>query len=215
MTKIAFIGAGSLGFTRGAGARPADLPAAAGRDAVADGHRRGAAGLRRAVGEQDCRHGRLRRAGRGHHGPGGGAGRRRLRADHHPCRRRRCLAARHRDPEAVRGRHQRRRHARAVRHLPRAADDPGDARHRLRHRAAVPECAAPELHQPDGDALPGHAARDADPAHRPLPQRAGHRGDAGALDRRGRRTRSSTPAPASTTWPGTSTTGGTARTRTR
>ena len=52
-------------------------------------------------------------------------------------------------------------------------------------------------------------------ADRPLPQRAGHGDDAGRLDRRAVSRRSPTPAPASTTWPGTSSTSGMARTPTR
>ena len=48
---------------------------------------------------------------------------------HHPAGRRRGLPHRHRDPEEVRRGHQHRRHPRPVGHLPRAADDSGDAGH--------------------------------------------------------------------------------------
>ena len=48
-----------------------------------------------------------------------------------------------------------RRHARDRRHLPGAADDPGDGGDRRRHGRRRPRCLAPQLHEPDGDALLG------------------------------------------------------------
>jgi alpha-galactosidase len=57
----------------------------------------------------------------------------------HPGRRHPGLAARHRDPQEVRGGHQHRRHARSRRHLPRPAHHPGDAGHRPGHGALLPD----------------------------------------------------------------------------
>ena len=67
---------------------------------------------------------------RGPRRPPGGARRRRLRDQHDPGRRPRGDPARLRDPDALRAAPDDRRHARHRRHLPRAADDPGDAGHR-------------------------------------------------------------------------------------
>ena len=78
-----------------------------------------------------------------------------------------------------------------------------------------PDVALPQLHQPDGDALSGHEPGDLDSHRRALPQRAGHgRGDRG-LARRARTTRSTTSAPASTTWPSTCASSATAKISTR
>ena len=55
-----------------------------------------------------------------------------------------------------------RRHARHRRHHPHAAHGAGHARHRQRHGRGLPGRVAPQLHEPDGDdlpaRLPGHAA---------------------------------------------------------
>ena len=55
----------------------------------------------------------------------------------HPGGQHGCLAARYRDPQEVRRRYQCRRHARAVRHFPRPAHDHPDAGHRPRHGEAI------------------------------------------------------------------------------
>ncbi len=88
------------------------------------------------------------------------------------------------------------------RHLPLPAHDPPDAGHRARHGELLPECRPAQLHQPDGDAVRRAAAADLHPADRPLPLGAGHGGDAGGLDRRADGRRSTTCARASTTWRG-------------
>ena len=49
------------------------------------------------------------------------------------------------------------------RHLPLAAHDPRDARHRRRHGRAVPRRLAAELHEPDGHAVLGDLRRHAGP----------------------------------------------------
>ena len=56
--------------------------------------------------------------------------------------------------------------------------------HRPRYGALLPRRDHAQLHQPDGDAVPRHAARNQHPADRAVPQRPGHSRDAGALDRR-------------------------------
>ena len=184
MTKITFIGAGSLGFHPRAGARHPHLPPAARCHPVPDGYRPRTAGFCLPVGQKDRRPGRLSRQGRRHPRPGRSPQGRRCRPGHHPGRRHRCLAARHPDPQEIRRRHQRRRHPRRRRHLPRPAHHPGHASHRQGHGAILPERHHAQLHQPDGHALPRHAARDLHPGHRPVPLRPGHRRDAGQLDRR-------------------------------
>ena len=202
MTKLAFIGAGSLGFTRGLVRDVLTFPLL--KDSTIslmdiDPERLDFA--YRAV-SRIVEMGNYPAKVDGDAEPGRGA-RRRGRGDgHHPGGQHRRLAARHPDPEGVRGGHQHRRHAQRLRHLPRPAHHPGDARHRPRHGAPLPGRDHAELHQPDGDALPGHAARDQDQADRPVPQRPGHRDDARPLDRARPSRRSPTPAPASTTWPG-------------
>ena len=64
------------------------------------------------------------------------------------------------------------------------AHDPGDAEHRPGHGTLLPRRHHAQLHQPDGHALPRHAARNQHPGDGPVPQRAGHGRDAGRLDRR-------------------------------
>ncbi len=56
--------------------------------------------------------------------------------------------------------------------------------YRARHRAAVSRRNRAELHQPDGDAVPRDAGREQGQGHGPVPQRPGHGGNAGELDRR-------------------------------
>ncbi len=69
MTKIAFIGAGSLGFTRGLVRDILTFPLLQDATTGADGHRPGAAGLRPAGGAAHRRHGQLPGQGRGDAGP--------------------------------------------------------------------------------------------------------------------------------------------------
>ena len=90
-----------------------------------------------------------------------------------------------RDPGAPRPAPDDRRHARRRRHLPRAAHDPGAARASARTSPAVPRRVAAQLHQPDGDPLPGvrrGLAAQAD--RRALPLRAEHDARAGRAVRR-------------------------------
>ena len=86
----------------------------------------------------------------------------RLRAQHGPDRRPRGDAARLRDPGALRAAPDDRRHARHRRHLPDAAHGRPHARARTtRWPSSARRGVAPELHEPDGGALrarlPGHA----------------------------------------------------------
>ena len=116
-----------------------------------------------------------RRRSSTHARPARRARRRRLRDQHDPGRRARRHADGLRDPRPPRPAPDDRRHARHRRDLPRAAHDPRDARHRPRHGRAVPGRVAAQLHEPDGDALPGVRARLA--AHedrRALPLGAAH-----------------------------------------
>jgi alpha-galactosidase len=68
------------------------------------------------------------------------------------------LAPRHRDPTEIRRQHQRGRHAWTLGRLPRAADDPGDARHRAAIWSSYARGHPAQLHQPNGNALPRDAA---------------------------------------------------------
>ena len=63
----------------------------------------------------------------------------RYRPGHHPVWQHRGLALRHRDPQAVWGGYQRRGYARTVRDLPRLAHHPGDAGYRQGHGTLLPE----------------------------------------------------------------------------
>ena len=53
-----------------------------------------------------------------------------------------------------------------------------------RYGALLPGCADAQLYQPDGDALPRHGHRNRHQCHRLVPQRTRHLQDAGQLDRR-------------------------------
>jgi len=87
------------------------------------------------------------------------------------------MAARHRNPEAIWRGYQRRRYRADRREFFRGAShDSSDARHRARHGACLPQRSDAQLHQSDGDALPRAATRDLDPRDRLVPQRARHRG---------------------------------------
>ncbi len=134
---------------------------------------------------------------RGHHGAG-------LRHHHHPAGRAGRLRPRHRDPAQVRRGPVRGRHAGPRRRLPRPAHHPGAARHLPRHGRAGARRAADQLCQPHGDQLLGRRRRQRASACRPLPQRAGHQRDAGALDRRALRRGHLPLRRASTTRPGSS-----------
>ncbi len=105
-------------------------------------------------------------------------------ADHDPGGQHRGLAARHRDPQKVRRGHQRGRHARTLGHLPLPAHDQPDAGHRARHGTPLPEGGAVELHQSHGDVVRRAPAADPHPGDGTLPLGAGHGDDAGGLDRR-------------------------------
>ena len=184
MTKIAFIGAGSFGFTRNLVRDILTFPLLEDATlALMDIDPERLEFIRQAVqrivddGKYPAKVVATMDRRRGAQGRG-------RRHRHHPRRRRGRVAARHPHPQEVRRRHQRGRHARAVGHLPRAAHDPRDAGHLQGYGRAVPRRDDAQLHQPDGDVVPRDAARVLRPADRPLPQRAGHGGDAGQLDRR-------------------------------
>ena len=111
-----------------------------------------------------------------------------LRDQHDPGRRPRRHGDRPRDPGPLRPPPDDRRHARRRRRLPRPADDPGDGGHRRRHGRALPGGVAPQLHEPDGDALLGDLRRDpAEADRRPVPLGPEHqRGARGARRRAAR-----------------------------
>ena len=64
---------------------------------------------------------------------------------------------------------------------------PADDGHRPRYGALLPRGDAAQLYQPDGDAVRGAAATDIYPGDRAVPLGAGHGDDAGVLDRGGLR----------------------------
>ena len=112
MTKITFIGAGSLGFTAELVRDILTFPLL--EDATIalmdiDAERLDFA---KKGGREADRGGQAPGQGERHPRPGRGAQRRRRGADHHPGGQHRCLAARHRDPQEIRRGHQRGRHAR-------------------------------------------------------------------------------------------------------
>ena len=185
------------------GAGPADLSVAAGRDYRADGYRPCRAGLRAPRHRTLIAGQRVLRHRVGHDRSPRSARGRGCRPLHHPRRAASTSGSTTSSFPEVRHLDQRRRHARPVGHLSRAAHHSGHARHLPRHRRGRPGCVPPQLHQPDGDALPRHAARNAREGDRPLPLGAGHGGHAGALDRRADGRDHATPAPESITWPGT------------
>ena len=163
MTRIAFIGAGSVVFTKNLLGDILDVPGAARRRDRAPRHRRrpardrrgdGALRRRRARGESPTISAHLDRRV--------GDRRLRLRPQHGPDRRPRGDAARLRAPGALRPSPDDRRHARHRRHLPHAPHRRPHARARARDgRALSARRLAPQLHEPDGGALrarlPGHA----------------------------------------------------------
>ena len=154
MTRIAFVGAGSVEFTRDLlGDLLASPSSPTPRSPCTTSTRSGCDG--RGDGALDEPGARRPCHDRGPPRPPRGARRRRLRDQHDPGRRPRGDPDRLRDPQAPRPAPDDRRHARDRRHLPRAAHDPGAAGHRRRHGRAVPGRLAAELHQPDGDAVLG------------------------------------------------------------
>ena len=185
MPKIAFIGAGSVEFTRNLvgdilafddlrdveiALHDIDAERLETAAALVAPRRRGP----RAAAARDRLARPARCAGRGAVRDQLGAGRR-------ACGHR----ARLRGAAALRPAPDDRRHARHRRHLPRAAHRAGDARHRPRHGRGVPGRVAAELHQSDGDALLDDVRRHADHAdRRALPLGAEHHAPAGG-DRRG------------------------------
>ena len=139
MTRIAFIGAGSVEFTRDLLGDLLGFPELADieialhdidPERLDDGRGDGALDRRRS----STRTPTIDDAPR----PPRGARRRRLRDQHDPGRRARRDADRLRDPRPLRPAPDDRRHARHRRHLPRAAHHPGDAR---RSAATWPSCA--------------------------------------------------------------------------
>ena len=121
----------------------------------------------------------------------GGTRRRRLRDQHGPDRRPRGDAARLRDPCALRAASDHRRHARDRWDLPRAAHGEPHARARARDGGALSFRLVAQLHEPDGDALLAGLRRHADAERRrPLPLGSVHdRGSCGPRRSAGRRGR--------------------------
>ena len=177
MTRIAFIGAGSVVFTKNLLGDILDFPAlhevrdraARHRPRSARDRRGDGALCRGCPGREPDDHDAPRPARRDR--------RRRLRAQHGADRRPRGDAARLRDPGALRAAADDRRHARHRRHLPDAAHGRRTCSRSGNEMAELcPRGVAPELHEPDGDALParlpGHADEE---GRRALPLGAGHR----------------------------------------
>ena len=185
MTKIAFIGAGSFGFTRGLVRDILTFPLLEGRDARPDGHRPGAAGLRPAGGAAHRRPGQVPRQGRGHDGPRRGpeGRRRRARAPSSPAAStsgsttsssRRSTAstptsATRAAPSGI---------FRALRTIPVMLDIAKDMEQLLPRRHLL------NYTNPMAMLCRAMQRETLHPAHRPLPQRPGHGEDAGQLDRR-------------------------------
>ena len=105
-------------------------------------------------------------------------------------------------PKSYGDRHKHRRHSRAVRYLPRHAHHSGDGGHCQGYGAALPRCGYAQLHQSDGDELPGDSEGDRHRRHRPLPQRPGYCQYAGSLDRRASRRNHLHLRRHQPTWPG-------------
>ena len=166
MTRIAFIGAGSVEFTKNLLGDLLTFPELA--DATIALHDIDAERLDTAAAMARWTSGALGRGrdDRGAPRPARGDRGLRPRHQHDSGRRARGHAARLRDPEAVRAAPDDRRHARDRRHLPRPPHHPGDARHRGRHGRALPGRVAAQLHEPDGHAVLGDLRRLADPAGR-------------------------------------------------
>ena len=132
------------------------------------------------------------------------ARRRRLRDLHDPGRRLQAVDRdRLRDPQEIWPAPDDRRHAGHRRHHARPAHHPGAAGHVPRHGRALPGCHVPAVRQPDGDELLGDQPRQLDQDRRAVPQRAGHRRASWRTTSACRSRRSTTSAPASTTWPST------------
>ena len=178
MPKIAFVGAGSVEFTRNLLGDILSFPELAESEIALhdiDPERLETAEL---LAHRVADDARRDAEGDGLARPPRGARRRRLRDQQHPGRRARGDRARPRDPGPLRRPPDDRRHARHRRHHPHAAHGAGDARHRQRHGRGLPRRLAPQLHEPHGDdlpaRLPGHAAAE---GRRALPLGAGHDGD--------------------------------------
>ena len=175
MARIAFIGAGSVVFTKNLLGDILSLPELRSveialhdidpdRLATAEAMARYvAARARRLAGDhRPCRPaGRARRCG--------------LRDQHGADRRPRGDLARLRDPGALRTAADDRGHARDRRHLPDAAHGRPHARARARDGRPLPTGLAAQLHEPDGDAVLARLRRHADAERRrPLPLGAVH-----------------------------------------
>ena len=159
MTKIAFIGAGSLGFTAGLVRDILTFPLLEDAQIALmdiDAERLDFA-YKTVL--------KLIEAGKYparvecHPRPGRGAQGCRRGSHHHPGRHHGCLEARHRDPQEIRRGHQRRRHTRPsgifrfLRTIPPMLDILHDM------EEVLPERHPAQLHQPDGHAVPGAAAQ--------------------------------------------------------
>ena len=184
MTKITFIGAGSLGFTselvrdiltfpllEDATISLMDIHAERLEWAKKGVEKLIAAGNRPAKVEATLdRAEALQRCGR---------------CPHHNSRRQHGnLAARYRNPKEIWGGHQRRRHAWAQRHIPLPAHYQSHAGHRPGHGKILPGCGLVELHQSDGDVVRRTAATDIYSRHGFMPLRTGYGDEACGMDRR-------------------------------
>ena len=216
--KIAFIGAGSFGFTRGLVRDLLTFPLLRGRDALPDGHRPRAA---RRSSSGPCETHRRRRATTRPRSTATTDRRealegRRRRALHHPGRRRATSGGTTSRSRRSTGGHQRRRHPRRLGHLPRPAHHPRDARHLPRHGAScapTPSCSTTPTPWPcSAGPCSGETDRSRSPACATACRARRRCWPTGSARRRAR---STTSARASTTSPGTSSSSGRARTPTR
>ena len=202
MTKITFIGAGSLEFTSNLVRDILTFPLLEDAQiALMDINCR-AVGICEADGGQTDRGWQAPGHGLGHARPGRGASRCGCGPDHHPGRQRRGLAARHRDPQEIRGGYQCRRYARSERHLSLPAHPAAHDGHRARHGEILPERHPAQLHQPDGHAVRRSSAPDSHPGNGTVPLGSGDCQKAGGLDRSILSRCQTMSAQASTTRPG-------------
>jgi hypothetical protein len=169
MAKITFIGAGSLGFTRGLVRDVLTFPLL--KDAtitLMDINAERLEFAQKAV-QRIVDLGQVSGESRSDHGSRRSLTRRGCRAVYHSGGRCGRLALRHRNPQTIRGGYQCRRYTRAIRHLPVLTYDSGNVEHRERYGTVLPGSHPVKLHQSDGDVVPGHVAGVVHPPDRPVP----------------------------------------------
>ena len=170
MTRIVFIGAGSVEFTRNLLGDILTFPELADAEIVLHDINAERLATAEAMATWTNEAVGARARDREPSRPAARPRRRRLRDQHDRGRRHRRHAPRLRHPEEVRAAPDDRRHLRRRRRLPRPAHDPRDARHRRRHGRALPRRLDAQLHQPHGDELLGLVRGSPQVPHRrPLP----------------------------------------------